>query len=71
MEVDVGPFKKEFKRVAEERILNGAFAEEFSALEKEGAGVEKALENLYAKASKSELAEGEARVRQRLGLKTE
>lgn len=69
MEVDVGQFKKEFKRVAEDRILNGAFAKEFAKLEDEGHGVEKALEDLYAKANKTDLATGEAKVRERLGLK--
>lgn len=70
MEVDVGQLKKEYKRVAEDRILSGAFAKEFMALDTEGPGVEKALENLYEKAGQTELAEGEAKVRERLGLKT-
>ena len=68
-EVDTTAIKKEFKRVAVERVLNGAFAKEFMALEKNGPGVEKKLEELYAKANGSELAQGEARVRERLGLK--
>lgn len=70
MELDTTLMKKEFKRVAEDRILSGAFAKEFTALDAEGAGVEKTLEGLYEKASHSDLAEGEAKVRQRLGLKT-
>lgn len=60
--------RKEFKRIAEERVLNGAFAKEFMSLEKDGPGVGKKLEELYAKAYDSELAQGEARVRKRLGL---
>jgi ketol-acid reductoisomerase len=60
--------RKEFLRVAKERILNGAFAAEFTDLDKKGPGVEKRLEELYEKASHSELAEGEAKVRKRLGL---
>jgi ketol-acid reductoisomerase len=38
MEVDVTGVKKEFSRVAEERILGGSFAKEFSALDKDGEG---------------------------------
>jgi hypothetical protein len=68
MEVDTSLIKKEFRRVAEERVLNGAFAKDFTALDTEGPGVEKALEELYAKADESDLAQGEARVRARLGL---
>lgn len=68
IEVDTSIVKKEFKRVAEERVLNGAFAKEFMSLEKNGPGVDKKLEELYAKANESELAKGEARVRSRLGL---
>ncbi|KAF2183147.1 IlvN-domain-containing protein [Zopfia rhizophila CBS 207.26] len=68
-EVDTTAIKKEFKRIAEERVLNGAFAKEFMSLDKDGPGVEKKLEELYAKANESELAKGEARVRERLGLK--
>lgn len=70
MEVDTSLMKKEFERVANDRILSGAFAKEFMALDTEGPGVQKKLEELYDKASKSELAEGEAKVRDRLGLKT-
>jgi ketol-acid reductoisomerase len=70
MELDTTAMQKEFRRVAEDRILSGDFAKEFTALDKEGPGVQKKLEELYEKASHSELAEGEARVRDRLGLKT-
>jgi len=70
MELDTASMQKDFKRIAEERILGGSFAKEFTALDKEGPGVQKKLEELYEKASHSELAEGEARVRERLGLKT-
>lgn len=69
-EVDTTDLRQSFLKVANERILNGSFAKEFSSLDKEGPGVEKRLEELYEKASHSELAEGEVRVRQRLGLKT-
>ena len=60
--------KKEFKRVAEQRILNGAFEKEFSALEEEEGGVQRKLDELYAKAEKSELAVGEAKVRTRMSF---
>ncbi len=70
MELDTNLMRKEMKRVAEERILNGDFAKEFTALDQEGPGVQKKLEELYERASHSELAQGEARVRERLGLKT-
>ena len=63
--------QKEFKRVAEDRILNGNFAEEFSGLNKHSdEGVQKKLDELYATANESELAIGEKKVRDRLGLKT-
>ena len=68
-EVDTSLILKEYKRVAEQRILNGAFAKEFMALDTEGPGVDKKLEELYAEANKTELAQGEAKVRERLGLK--
>ncbi|KAI9708367.1 MAG: hypothetical protein M1820_004071 [Bogoriella megaspora] len=69
-EVDTSLIEKEFKRVAEDRVLNGKFAEEFTALEKSPGGIEKALEGLYEKAYDSELGRGEKRVRERLGLRT-
>ena len=86
MEVDVTAMKKDFKRIAEERILGGSFALEFSALDKDDEGgsaspfespstllltscrVHKKLDELYAEASKSELVQGEKRVRDRMGL---
>jgi hypothetical protein len=70
MELDTTNMKKEFHRVANDRILSGAFSKEFMALDSEGPGVQKRLEELYGMAGQSELAQGEARVRQRLGLKT-
>lgn len=70
MELDTTAMRKEFERVAKERILGGSFAKEFTALDAEGPGVDKKLEELYAKAGETELAEGEKRVRDRLGLKT-
>jgi len=70
MELETTAMKKEFERVAKDRILGGSFAREFTSLDKDGPGVQNKLEELYEKASRSELAEGEARVRDRLGLKT-
>ena len=58
--------RKEFKRVAEQRILNGAFEREFSSMEEGEGGVQGQLERLYEQAEKSELAEGERKVRARL-----
>lgn len=59
--------RKEYKRVAEQRILNGSFEKEFSAMEESGGGVKATLDKLYAEAEKSELAVGEKKVRARLG----
>jgi hypothetical protein len=70
MELDTNNIKREFLRVAKDRILGGDFAKEFMALDSDGPGVQTKLEELYSQAGKSELAQGEARVRQRLGLKT-
>lgn len=51
------------------RVLNGAFAKEFSkiedALEKEGP--ENPLEELYRRSEETELGKAEIRVRSRLG----
>jgi len=69
-EVKAAELRERFLKVANERILNGMFAKEFMSLDKDGPGVQKRLEELYEQASHSELAEGEMRVRQRLGLKT-
>lgn len=72
MEVDTSLMVKEFKRVSEERILGGSFAEEFSALEAgQAGGVDTRLAELYKEANKSELAQGERRVRKRMGLSVE
>ncbi|KAI1629077.1 IlvN-domain-containing protein [Exophiala viscosa] len=62
------PLLKEFSRVAENRVLNGSFAEDFTQLEEKEGGVQGALDELYRQAEKSDLAKGEARVRQRLTL---
>jgi ketol-acid reductoisomerase len=70
MELNTEDMKKEFIRVAKDRILGGEFAKEFMALDSEGPGVQSKLNELYHRAEESELAKGEARVRQRLGLKT-
>lgn len=50
MVVDTADIRKESKRVAEERILNGAFAKEFISLDKNGPGIQKKLEEQYEKA---------------------
>ena len=70
MELDTTAMRKEFDRVAKDRILGGSFAKEFTALDAEGVGVQKKLEELYGKVAQTDLAEGEKRVRDRLGLKT-
>lgn len=44
MVVDTADIRKEFKCVAEERILNGAFAKEFTSLDKNGPDIQKKLE---------------------------
>lgn len=73
-EIDVGAMRGEFERVADRRILGGEFAGEFGRLSEgdggEG-GVQRRLEELYKVAAESELAVGERRVRERMGLKTE
>jgi ketol-acid reductoisomerase len=70
MELNTDDMKKEFVRVAKDRILSGDFAKEFMALDTEGPGVQNKLNELYHRAEESELAKGEARVRERLGLRT-
>ncbi len=76
-EVDVRAMRGEFERVADRRILGGGFAREFGALSEgdggdgSGRGVRRRLEELYRDAEGSELAVGERRVRERLGLKTD
>ena len=62
--------EKYFKEVAEERILGGSFTKEFTEAEMGPGGIQGALKKLYEEANKSELAQGEKRVRERLGLKT-
>lgn len=66
-EIDTSWMEKHFQHVAEDRILGGAFAEEFTTVEKSEGGIEGALKNLYEEANKSEMAQGEKRVRERLG----
>lgn len=73
-EIDVGAMRGQFERVADRRILGGEFAGEFGKLsEGEGGegGVQRKLEELYKVAAECELAVGERRVRERMGLKTE
>jgi ketol-acid reductoisomerase len=70
MELNTDNLKNEFNRVAKNRILSGDFAKEFMKLDSEGPGVQNKLDELYKRAEESELARGEAKVRQRLGLRT-
>lgn len=58
--------RDEFRRVAEKRVLNGAFERDFSKLEENPGGVQAELASLYLEAEKSELAQGEKSVRARL-----
>ena len=67
-EMDTSWMRKFFKHVAEERILGGSFTKEFTDLEEGPGGVDGALKKLYQEAERSELAVGEKRVRERLGL---
>lgn len=60
--------RKEFERVAEKRVLNGAFEKDFEAMERSQGGVQGELEKLYERAEQSELAVGEKKVRDRLNL---
>ena len=86
LELDTSWLQKEYRRVAEQRILGGGFAKEFTALDEpttngsalnghgvngmtgSGSGLKKRLDELYSAANDTELAKGEQRVRQRLGL---
>ena len=69
-EIDTSWMQKHFKHVAEDRILSGAFAEEFTTVEKSEGGIDGALKKLYEKANESEMAQGEKKVRERLGYDT-
>jgi ketol-acid reductoisomerase len=68
MELDTSQMRQEFNRVAKDRILSGDFAKEFMALDHAGPGVQTKLDELYQKVGETELAKGEDRVRERLGL---
>ena len=69
--MDTSLMQQMFKRVSQDRILGGSFAREFTQLDKDGqGGVQGRLSELYDIANKSDLAVGEKRVRDRLGLKT-
>lgn len=74
-EVEMGAMRREFERVADQRILGGDFAREFGELSEgegaDGKGVQRRLEELYKVAAESELAVGERRVRERMGMKTD
>lgn len=63
------PLLKEFSRVAEKRVLDGSFADEFTQLEDTEGGVQGALDKLYKEAEKSDLGQGEVKVRQRLAIR--
>ena len=69
MEIDTSWMQKHFNHISEERILGGEFTKEFTAAEQGPGGIQGALKKLYEEAEKSELAIGEKRVRERLGLK--
>ncbi|BFZ60905.1 hypothetical protein YB2330_001957 [Saitoella coloradoensis] len=62
------PLRSEFKEVLYNRVLNGAFFKEFTAIEKrfELEGNENPLNALYAEYEKSELGVAETGVRERL-----
>lgn len=60
-------WKKNFRNIAQTRILNGAFEEELSDLEERGA-VQVKLQELFAAAEQYELVQGEKKVRAALGL---
>ncbi|CAZ84220.1 unnamed protein product [Tuber melanosporum] len=68
--MDATKLQEFFKNVAEKRILGGEFTKEFIDIDKEGGGngMERKLGGLYAAASTSELAVGEKKVRERMGL---
>ena len=68
-EVDVSKMRERMREVGEKRILGGEFEKEFSKLEEErDGGVLDRIGELYKEAEKSELCQGEMRVRERLGL---
>lgn len=68
-EVKVEDMQRMMREVAEKRILGGDFEKEFSALEEESKDrVDERIEELFREAQKSELCQGEMRVRERLGL---
>jgi ketol-acid reductoisomerase len=69
-EMDVSWMKERFKQVAEKRILGGEFSKEFTEAEQGPGGINGALKKLYQEAENTELAVGEKRVRERLGLPT-
>ena len=69
MEVDTSLMAGEFRRISQKQILEGSFAREFTAIEEQSTGgVDARLAELYQLANKSELAQGERRVRMRMGL---
>ena len=70
MEIDTSWLQKHYRHISDDRILGGAFPKEFTAAEQGPGGIQGALKKLYEEAEKSELAVGEKRVRERLGLAT-
>ncbi|KAI9724288.1 MAG: hypothetical protein M1828_003712 [Chrysothrix sp. TS-e1954] len=68
-DVDTSWIRKHFNQVAQDQILSGKFAEEFTGVERShDGGIEGRLDELYEQANESELAVGEKKVRTRLGL---
>ncbi|KAI5479054.1 IlvN-domain-containing protein [Pseudohyphozyma bogoriensis] len=69
LKIDPKPLKAHFEDILQNRILSGEFAKEFAAIEKdfESSDEDKnPLKKLYAIHEKSDLVEGEKRVKERL-----
>ena len=68
--LDGSGIRDHFREILHNQVLNGKFQREFSKIEGdlEKNGAENPLEQLYAKAKETELAQGEAKVRARLRL---
>jgi len=70
LKLDGSAIRAHFKDILHNQVLNGKFQREFSqiegALEKDGP--ENPLNQLYTKSKETELAQGEKKVRERLGL---
>lgn len=68
MKLDGTAIRAHFKDILYNRVLNGAFCEEFSKIEAdlEKEGDENPLNQLYIKSGETELGQAEKRVRERL-----